>query len=178
MDTLEEEQLKKTQSESSSWSGHNQGTAAEVDTIGAQFGPRETSACQRHYFMVQKSEELSLCCRHSYALMVSSPSPHLRWVWCSLLLQYTNSLVWSCRCQTAHIGKGRAAWNWCGLNYWTGLLNWNTGMPKTAVKRFFLDMTAFSKVVTHSVTSLTCSMLHALFRHSALKSWGRRFLPI
>jgi len=30
-----------------------------------------------------------------------------------------------------------------GLDYWTGLLDWNTGMAWTAVKSLFLDMATF-----------------------------------
>ena len=34
----------------------------------------------------------------------------------------------SYRCQTAHVGEQRAAWNW-----WTVLLDWTTRMAYTAV---------------------------------------------
>jgi len=40
-----------------------------------------------------------------------------------------------------------------GLDYWTEILDWNTGMALNCCKSLFLDMTTFQKVVTHSVTS-------------------------
>ena len=47
-------------------------------------------------------------------------------------------------------------------NRWTGLLDWNTGLEywngPNCRKSLFLDMTDFQKVVTHSVTSLSCFM--------------------
>ena len=49
-------------------------------------------------------------------------------------------------------------------NRWTGLLDWNTGLEYwnglNCYKTPFCDMTAFQKVVTHSVLSLTSSMPH------------------
>ena len=58
----------------------------------------------------------------------------------------------------------RAVWNW-----WTGLLDWNTGMTQTSVK-CLLDS-------SYSISHFT-NLLHALFRHLALKCWGESSLYI
>jgi len=72
--------------------------------------------------------------------------------------QWTRLLDWT---TGLDYWTGLLDWN-TGLEYWTGILDWNTGLEYwnglNCCKKPYLDMTTFWKVVTHSVTSLKCSM--------------------
>ena len=118
---LKEHQLKWMQLGSSSWSGHNQGAAAEADTIGEQqlkwtqlgctlVWPHETSARQRHYctgVLVRQSRGL----HQTHADMVKEVRPQKhnyvsskeRTVVCCTESSSNLCTMKSCRCRTADI---------------------------------------------------------------------------
>jgi len=67
-------ELKQTQGLRSSWSRLNRAAAAEIDTIGEQVWPHETSACHRHYHIrLLECQSRRLC--QTYVDMVKEARP-------------------------------------------------------------------------------------------------------